>query len=660
MSLSLNRYRLPSVFGFGCVTLGHGVATRPLNGATITRPPFERFSNVLVSFPNEVGICGLADLYSNCPSYGLYRESIPFYGWKPHNYPYDRFRDMRGAGLVNLLSDLAFNGSEAYRKRDNASVPLSEHPVEHVNLDGYCSVKPSRLKSVAYAGTSDGFPAFPRFQTAPATLNITNMPLDNYTLVKASAVNYDGGQCYLRDGLERLRQKMASGFYNTPPASAGVSAMKFSETYDSLSWELSPLDPFAVSAVMYQYTCELTNSPLFDSELMVFEVEVRWEATPGPWVGTGSTSMAQDLLTLPRGKINQTYKTRLVNHVVTNRRPDTVIYKYGGVMPTFSEISIRPIHVTSGREGYTEGYDTVVNVLSNSTTVLGGATPGKRLMAFNSDVTVDLHNLQTLRFLAFGDAVGSGTDEITSNFIESLSEIGQVLKLIDWNAYMRTVQKIKNSGGNPADLLQVLSSTYLMVKYGIAPLISDANQLLTKLQPALDSVRQLSERTLTLYGSKSLDLPVGTYGYQTVRARASSKVVGRFNLNAQILAMYLADSIGLFPSLERIWDLVDYSFIADMFFNIDDRLGVFDQAFKTAAFVLEYHCSTLYVTAEIDEPILISNNLTPMSTDTPRLVHMTRILSKYAPRLGESVYDLTPGTQPDWFALGALIFQVLK
>lgn len=662
MVLRYERLAFNSYFGYGCTIAGHPVATRPLNGVTITRPPFERLSNFLGLFPNEVGIAGLPSFYSNAPLFGKLPESVPFYGWDPVNYDYDGQKDGTRAGIAALLSDLVFNGLDGVRKRSLMVPPRGEHPLNHVNVDGFLTNLPGRAKSVLYTGgLTDGYPTFLSFQTAPATLSINSIATDNYTVVKASTVNYTSLRCYLIDALENLKLRVDAGLHDTAPANAGVSAMKFAESYSDLSWELVQNDPYAVRSISYTYTCTLTNAPLFSSEVSVYRIRIAWEdKSMQPWIGTGVAPVALNLLTVPRAKVIQTFTSELIDLVVTDRQSNTVLYQYGGISPAFVEIFERPIHATSAKENYVEKYSNVVALLSHSGTHLGGAIPGKRLDSFHSEVQRDLANLQTTRFLSFTEAVGQCIEGVNTNFLENFTELQQTLKLVDFSSYMEKVNKIKKSGGNPVELLDVLSSTYLMVKYGIAPLLSDAQELYTQLLPAITQIRNLTEREFKAYGTFSMSLPIGTYGYKTVRVVASSKVVGHFNLSTFFLGAYLIDATGFMPSFERLWDLVQYSFLADMFFNVDDRLKIFDDGIRTAGFVLRYHTSTLHIYAEIDDETLTYHGLKGNGTSKPRLVYHTRNISKYAPRLGTTVYDVVPPGNQDWFSIGALIFQSLN
>lgn len=659
MTLHYERYRLNSYFGAGCTIQGHPVATRPLNGSAITRPPFERLSNFLGNFPNEVKLVGLADFYSNSPWYGLDMESIPFYGWKPFNYPYDGSSDGARAGIAAMLTDLAINGLDGVRKRSLMGAPSNEHPVRHTNLIGTLTNKPGRVKSVGYSGSLNGYPTFPNFQTAPATLSIPSIILDNYSVVKSATVNYTGLTCYLRDAVVNLAARVAAGIHNTAPANAGVASMKFSETYEDFTWEPVPNNPYAVASVSFIYTVLLTNAPLFDSEKIQYRITVAWEsAFPTPWVGTGVAPVAHHMNLNVNAQFRQTYTATVIDHIVTNLQPNTVTYQYGGVS-SFSESFLRPLHATSGKENYVEKYANVESLLATSPNY-ATYSRGRRITDFNSRVLKDLVNFQPLRFIAFTDAITEAIEGVSINILENFKELQQTLALVDFNQYMDKVNKIRKSGGNPIEILDVLSSTYLMVKYGIAPILQDAEALYTDLLPSIQRIRDLTNHRIVCYGQKTFDLPPGTYGYNSVRVLATSKVVGSFNLSTFFLGAYLMDAVGFFPSFERIWDLVDYSFLVDMFFNVDDRLKIIDDGVRTAGFLLNYRVDTICITADYDDSTLDSYGLIASGTTKPGLKFVDRVISKYAPRLGTSVYDVTLPGNPDWFSIGALIFQALQ
>lgn len=658
MPLHLQRYRVPSYFGVGCFTPGHSVPVRTSNGSLNTRPPFEHFSNFLTSFPNEAGIAGLADFFNNVPSYGLYRESVPFYGRAPQQIPYDNTKDGTRAGIAALLSDLVFNGIEGVRRRSLQAAPSNESQVRHANLTGYLTNKPGRAKSVGYSGTTDGFPKFPSFQTAPATLNITSLVNDSYTLTKSSFANYSGKICYLVDALDRLKAKVAAGDYNTSPASAGLGSMYYSRAYSDLSWEINTQDPYAVSSLSYIYVVSFTGGPLFDSEVATFRITVSWETIPGPWVGIGAAG-TYGMLSLPNMKCSYNFTSVLTGLIVSNKSPDG-LYKYGGYLYKFSEATLVPMHSTSAKEGYTEREANVVAMLATAPYLPLQTHPGKRLEMYHNQVLLDLSNFDPLRYTAFTAAVSESIEGLTSNFIETFSELSSILKLVDISAYVDLIGKIKSGKVKVHDILDILTSSYLMVKYGIVPLLADAQVIATELGPAVSRIRQLEASTVCVYGTSSITLPTGTYGYNTVRVVASSKVVGRFNLSTFFLANYFADAIGFLPTFERIWDLVQWSFVVDMFANIDDRLKIFDDGLKTVGFVLQYHVSSVRVTAELDSSILDGYGLQSIGSAKPELVHFERNISKYAPRLGFSAYDITSPGQPDWFSIGSLIFQAVK
>jgi hypothetical protein len=252
-------------------------------------------------------------------------------------------------------------------------------------------------------------------------------------------------------------------------------------------------------------------------------------------------------------------------------------------------------------------------------------------------------------------------EKIDVNLIEGLAEIRDTLQLINPNAYKdlfsgKGVSKLSRI----KDLFSIFSSATLLWKYGLAPTLADAQKIVGKIGPVLESFKALNDQVLTLYGTESYTIPGGAYGYETVKVLASSKVVGRTNLTTFFLATYFANAIGILPTTERLWDLVPYSFVLDMFFNVDDRLAFLDSGILTAGFLLDYHVSSVRITAEFGTELLDEFDLQESGTQKSGLRLFVRDISRFAPRLGSSAYDFAPPAKPDWLALGALIFLAIE
>jgi hypothetical protein len=125
--------------------------------------------------------------------------------------------------------------------------------------------------------------------------------------------------------------------------------------------------------------------------------------------------------------------------------------------------------------------------------------------------------------------------------------------------------------------LKDLASNYLWFQYGALPTVSDLEQIWNAMKKKSPYLDKNGFRTLTSYHEDTfspdprLDPWAPKYVLEQHLKLAISKDDDLFtNLAIQM------ESLGVFPSLTNIWDLVPYSFVLDWFINIGDFLDRID------------------------------------------------------------------------------------
>jgi len=212
------------------------------------------------------------------------------------------------------------------------------------------------------------------------------------------------------------------------------------------------------------------------------------------------------------------------------------------------------------------------------------------------------------------------------------------------------------------DLVDFITEAILQYNYAQRPLIRDGKELTqADLIASLD--RLLKTKSFVVYGDFKYVFPDSEnfIGPGKLVLETRSKVKANLDMSTLMMSYLCANSLGLMPTLARIWSLIPFSFVVDWFTNMSKRLRLVDNqvlwmATRTAWCLYSYTV-TYYPTATE----LATYGLYNVSESTPFGISVyTREFSRVAPRLSESSFDfLRPTNSPDPVTVGALIWQLV-
>lgn len=133
------------------------------------------------------------------------------------------------------------------------------------------------------------------------------------------------------------------------------------------------------------------------------------------------------------------------------------------------------------------------------------------------------------------------------------------------------IPKLKNLAS-----LKTMSSNYLMIKYGWLPTVSDLNKIFSSLR----RLRVHRFDGITSGYSSEIESLVTSQGTEITSSRHLKLMVRTNDSQLSELSSRI-ESLGLFPNLKSIWDLIPYSFVLDWFIDVGDFLERADSHLRT-------------------------------------------------------------------------------
>jgi hypothetical protein len=266
-------------------------------------------------------------------------------------------------------------------------------------------------------------------------------------------------------------------------------------------------------------------------------------------------------------------------------------------------------------------------------------------------------------FYAAGDSLEKAISESKLNLLEmthDLADIGALLP--DTESVQSAIAKaLRGDLAAIKEAIDVITNHILKIRFGIDPSIDDIDTILSL---ELESIRRLTAPIITTsYGQFRYvfledENPLRD-GKLELIARAKVRFVS--DPSTVMGAALVANSVGLLPTLSRIWETLPFSFVVDWLTNMSRRLhDVDNQIFWLA---MRVHLCMYSYTVEYtpSAEVLDLFDLEQMPGCEPfRLRMYVRELSHYTPRLMDSPYDFRrPRSSPDPVTVGSLLWQVL-
>lgn len=222
-----------------------------------------------------------------------------------------------------------------------------------------------------------------------------------------------------------------------------------------------------------------------------------------------------------------------------------------------------------------------------------------------------------------------------ANMIAFVRDLRHPTKLIP---KLRNLRKLKS-----------WANALLSVKYGVLPTITDLKSIVAAVRkrgPYLD------KNGFSTYSKGHWSSFDGVYGLYTLEQHIKLAVAKEEDdLDRLVTSL---ESVGFWPDLNTLWDLVPYSFVIDWFVNVGELLARLDSRERLARLNIRYTTmsSKESLIQEMDEA-------TTHVTGKTSLVHYHRWVSDQCPVPPLSL-DSSPTPQRHWLEAGALILQRTK
>jgi hypothetical protein len=266
-------------------------------------------------------------------------------------------------------------------------------------------------------------------------------------------------------------------------------------------------------------------------------------------------------------------------------------------------------------------------------------------------------------YLSAVDAMENFLSGANSNYIESLSEIGEILSPLD---VVRAARKVITDPKDPSTLvaiLKLLANANLAYKFGVVPTVADAKDIARQIPRLLKKLNESIFVDQTAYGKASVSLPDGTIpGFTNCHVTLRTKARLRVDPDGLLSTVFTLEQMGALPTLSRLWDVIPYSWLADYFVDIGGIGNLVDEQVLMLMCNVEYTVNSVLVSRGlvVDEPEF---NFRTLSQNWPEYKLFARIVFPRAlPVLGPTSVPLfhtleASHLRSKWDILGSVIIQ---
>jgi hypothetical protein len=274
-----------------------------------------------------------------------------------------------------------------------------------------------------------------------------------------------------------------------------------------------------------------------------------------------------------------------------------------------------------------------------------------------------------LTFFSFKEAMEKHFNFMSSNHIEALSEFSDVLRPLNLVKLTRVLPSyISKRGVLVIKVLDLITDAYLTYRLGIAPTISDAEDVARKAKKFRHRLLSGSvySSSSTFYGKYEVEIDEDDIpGYPSCTIVVSSKVRAKPVTDSLMTAMITADSVGLLPKASTVWDLIPFSFVLDWFIPVGESADIVESQFKMLALDLVYCVHSIkieHLFTDYDQETYRFKviDLSEADLGVAGYRKFVRFVDYSAPVLGPSRIPFLPEPGvPDWFTAGSLLYKQL-
>lgn len=282
----------------------------------------------------------------------------------------------------------------------------------------------------------------------------------------------------------------------------------------------------------------------------------------------------------------------------------------------------------------------------------------------------NLKEFRPASFISSSEALRPYFEVIKANHLENLKEVKDIFDAIpDIRPLMQILVRVMRGDRQAiVQLIDYVTDAILRYKFAQRPLVQDGKELiLNNGEIARKTTLLLHKREpKTLYGSLTYVFSEDEMMAIGVRDGAlslevHSKIRISYDLSSAMIGFILSNSLGVAPTLERLWNTLPLSFVVDWLFNMSERLKQVDTAalWCVVDFLYGVHSYKLkwYPSPELLAPYGLGT-----SSEQPFYLSVyRRDLTFFAPRLATSRFDFVgDNPPPDSLTVGSLLWQVLS
>lgn len=294
-----------------------------------------------------------------------------------------------------------------------------------------------------------------------------------------------------------------------------------------------------------------------------------------------------------------------------------------------------------------------------------GGSDDKRLYRRHmSLLSTMMPDLRPASFISSADALNKNIESLHANHVQNAQQLPGILELLpDIGSLIPLITKvIKGDPSALKELVDYITDAILRFRFAQKPTYDDLTEL-EKAQIAEDVGKLLSSKSLTAQGVFDWTFPAqhNSWGDGELVLTVRSKLRLTSDISTLMAALLTANSVGLLPTLARVWETLPFTFVIDWFTAMNKRLKLVDNQLLFASvfradWCLHSYKLSWYPSAEyLNQYGLVSSSEKPFAVTA-----YLREFSCRTPRLRDSRYDfLAPTHGPDPVTVGALIWQVI-
>jgi hypothetical protein len=294
-----------------------------------------------------------------------------------------------------------------------------------------------------------------------------------------------------------------------------------------------------------------------------------------------------------------------------------------------------------------------------------GGYLNKRSDRYEELINHQLIELRPAAYLSSSKALQDYLEVIKTNSIQNLQHLADLVDILP-NLQKLPELLAKATRGDPSviiELIDYVTEAILKYRFQQKPTGDFVDEVAAH-NYEREFRRLLSTRRATIYGDFSYTFldSENFMGQGRLVLDARSKLRIAYDASTLLNGLLLANSVGLLPTLSRIWEILPFSFVIDWFTNMKGRIKQVDNQITWLAVHSLWSLHSYSLTYYPSDEELAAYGLKQLSVGRPFGFKLyLREFTRCTPHLSESRFDfLRPAHGPNPVTVGALIWQLLR